>query len=131
MTDNVCSGCGVDENDAILICHGRARRWMPSSSDKKTKNVLKMIRWLVIQSTIEFDVDDWEDMTGFLADHHGITDLADILDHFYYNRGDNIVSVHDLILANPVLKVAWTPVLEQYFDNPLEEMARKGHTGGS
>eukprot|EP00978_Attheya_sp_CCMP212_P039904 scaffold212142_cov28-Attheya_sp.AAC.2 len=59
-----------------LICQhgGRARRWtggfhafdaMPSSSsDKKTKNVLKMIRRLVIQSTIEFDVDDWEDMTA-------------------------------------------------------------------
>eukprot|EP00978_Attheya_sp_CCMP212_P005396 scaffold12077_cov57-Attheya_sp.AAC.2 len=88
-------------------------------------------------------------MTGFLAaDHHGITDLEeDILDHLYYNReywyrrvrnyppparkvGDNIVSVCDLIITNPVLKVAWTPALEQYFDN-LEEMVRKGHTGGS
>eukprot|EP00978_Attheya_sp_CCMP212_P021059 scaffold61089_cov59-Attheya_sp.AAC.6 len=32
---------------------------MPSSSDKKTKNVLKMIQRLVIQSTIEFDVEEF------------------------------------------------------------------------
>jgi hypothetical protein len=138
-----------DENDDVDMPRTRQKMdrfhafdSMPSSSNKKTKNVLKMIRRLVIQATIEFDVDDWEAMTGFLADHHGITDLEDILDHFYYNReywyrrvrnyppparkgGDNIVAARDLIRANPVLNVAWNLALEQYFDN-LEAMSRKG-----
>ena len=138
-----------DENDSIDMPRTRQKMdrfhafdSMPSSSNRKTKNVLKMIRRLVIQATIEFDVDDWEAMTIFLADHHAITDLEDILDHFYYNReywyrrvrnypppaskgGDSIVYVRDFILAHPVLKVAWNRALEDYFEN-LEVMSRKG-----
>eukprot|EP00978_Attheya_sp_CCMP212_P021194 scaffold61668_cov69-Attheya_sp.AAC.2 len=112
-----------DENDAIDMPRTCQKTDQFHAFDEMPPlSEFKMIRRLVIQqSTIEFDDDDWEDMTGFLADHHGITDLK---------GGDNIVSVRDLILANPVLKVAWTPALKQYFDN-LEEMTRKGHTGGS
>ena len=76
---------------------------------------------LVIQATIEFDADDWDDITAFLADKHGITSLEDILDHFHFNReywymhvriypppaakgGENIAAVRELVLASPPLK---------------------------
>ena len=115
---------------------------MPASRDPKMKPLLSLIRRLVIQATIEFDLDDWNDVTRFLAQHKDIADLESILDHFHFNRewwyqrvriypppaakgSDNIKLIRDFVQKNPTLKEAWSQQLEDYFDN-LEQMYKDG-----
>lgn len=92
LLENDSVHSAVDEEDPFVP---RTKMYMdrfhvidslPASRDPKKKTLLALIRRLIIQGTITFDLDDWNDMTTFLAVNRGIADLEDVLDHFHFNR---------------------------------------------
>jgi hypothetical protein len=111
---------------------------MLSSSDRTKKNIIKLIRRLVIQSITKFEADDWEDMVRYLAEKKGNVGLEAILDHFYFNREYWYRRVRNYPpdadggaenITDPILSKAWDSKLEQYF-NDLRDMYRWGKLEG-
>ena len=115
----------------------------PASRDPKLKPLLSLVRRLTIQATIEFDYEDYRDMTDFLARHHGITSTEDIMDHFYFNREywyqrvrvypppaargeENIKYVLNFVENNPVFKDIRDEKLKTYFDMLLGHIKEGG-----
>lgn len=115
---------------------------MPASRDPVIKNQISLIRRLVIFGTIRFDLDDWNDMTKYLASERNTTDLDDVLDHFHFNRewwcrrvrvyppppeegAKNIADIREFVSSSNVLRAAWSKQMEAYFDS-VELMHKEG-----
>jgi hypothetical protein len=111
----------------------------PSSREPETKAALTLIRRLVIQGTIEFDPDDWEDKTECLSKYKGISNLDDVLEDFHYNQEKwyrnvriyppasakgmaHVKLIKILIMESPCLNIAWNSKLETlFYDGSMEE----------
>ena len=100
------------------------------------------IRRLIIQGTIEFDVDDWTDVRRYLCETQGIDTLEGTLDHFFFNRewwyrrvrvyppsarkgAQNIRDIREYIASTKPLSDAFKGALEKYFDD-IEELYERG-----